>query len=151
MKLQEYIKQERFASTGHEAMLNIIVTASWVLSELNAVMAPHEITPAQYNVLRILRGSHPETLTCTEIGNRLLDRTPDVTRLLNRLENSDLVFRSRAEHDRRIVNVGISEQGLELLKRIDPAVQAQQEALMRSLLPDEHRQLSDLLEKVRKG
>ena len=85
MKLSELIKQERFKSPDQEALFNVLVTGSWILNELASTMAPYGITPAQYNVLRILRGNHPETLTCSALGQRLLDRMPDVTRLLNRL------------------------------------------------------------------
>jgi DNA-binding MarR family transcriptional regulator len=149
VKLRDHIKQEQFSSPGHEAMLNVIVTSSWFLGELAATMSPAGLTPAQYNVLRILRGSSPQMLTCSEVGVRLLDRTPDVTRLLDRLERQRLVKRARAEHDRRVVHVGITDDGLALLARIDPAVQARQEALTSSLDEDELRLLSQLLDRLR--
>lgn len=149
LKLREQIKQDQFSSAGHEAMLNVIVTASWVLNELNAVMAPFGITPAQYNVLRILRGSAPEKLTCSDVGSRLLERTPDVTRLLNRLEGSNLVTRVRCENDRRVVHVGISEEGVDLLNRMNPVVQARQEKMMDALTAEEQHALSHLLDRLR--
>ncbi len=149
MKLADLIHQDRFASSGQEAMLNIMVTGSWLTSELTAAMAPFGITPAQYNVLRILRGSHPEAMTCSSIGVRLLDRTPDVTRLLNRLERNDLIHRARAARDRRIVEVGITEKGLALLERMDDVVEGTVERLMRHLSPEEHEHLSRLLERLR--
>lgn len=149
MKLSEYIKQDSFASAGQEAMLNILVTASWIESEMAKVFEGYDVTPAQYNVLRILRGSHPEKLTCSEIGARLLDRTPDVTRLLNRLQKAGLVTRQRAEHDRRVVEVGITPRGLELLGEMQPEVDAAQERVMRHLDDAEHEQLGELLEQLR--
>jgi len=149
MKLSERIKQTRFASPAQEALLNILVTSSWLLNELSALMAPFDVTPTQYNVLRILRGSHPGKLTCTEIGRRMLDRTPDVTRLLNRLERAGLITRSRARHDKRVVEVGITEKGLELLARMQPVVDAAQERLMSRLSPEELRLLSELLDRLR--
>ncbi|WP_457652928.1 MarR family winged helix-turn-helix transcriptional regulator [Rhodocaloribacter sp.] len=149
MKLADLIQQDRFPSSGQEAMFNILVTSSWLMSELTAAMAPFGITPAQYNVLRILRGSHPEAMTCSHIGARLLDRTPDVTRLLNRLERNDLIHRARAKRDRRIVEVGITEKGLALLERMDDDVEGAVERLMRHLSPEEHEHLSDLLERLR--
>ncbi len=149
MKLSERIKQTRFASPAQEALLNILVTSSWLLNELSALMAPFGVTPTQYNVLRILRGSHPGKLTCTEIGRRMLDRTPDVTRLLNRLERAGLVTRSRASHDKRVVEVSITEKGLELLARMQPVVDAAQERLMSRLSPEELRLLSELLDRLR--
>ncbi len=149
MKLSERIKQTRFASPAQEALLNILVTSSWLLNELSALMTPFGITPTQYNVLRILRGSYPSKLTCTEIGRRMLDRTPDVTRLLNRLERAGLVTRSRASHDKRVVEVGITEKGLELLARMQPVVDAAQERLMSRLSPEELHLLSELLDRLR--
>ncbi len=149
MKLSELIKQDRFASPAQEAMLNVVVTSSWLLGELATAMAPYGVTPAQYNVLRILRGSHPQTLTCSAIGERLLDRTPDVTRLLNRLERSGLIARERAEHDRRVVEVVVTQKGLDLLARMEPELEVVQRRLTHRLAPDEHRLLSDLLERLR--
>ncbi len=131
-------------------MLNVMVTSSWILSKLSAEMAPFGVTPAQYNVLRILRGSHPTKMPCSEIGNRLLDRTPDVTRLLNRLEKVGLVSRERASYDRRVVQVGITDEGRELLKRLDPAVAACQDDVAAGLNDDELKLLSGLLDRMRR-
>ena len=150
MKLSELIKQESFASPAQKTLLNVMVSSSWVMSELSSMMATYDITPAQYNVLRILNGSHPEPLTCSAVGERLLDRTPDVTRLLNRLEGRALVERQRAAHDRRVVEVGITKEGRALLDRMASEVDAVQQRLTRHLSKDEQRQLSALLEKLRK-
>lgn len=149
MKLKDLIKQRRFVSPAQEAMVNVIVTGSWLVSELAAVMAPSGITPSQYNVLRILRGSHPEKMPCSAIGERLLDRTPDVTRLLNRLERAGFVTRERPAYDRRVVEVGITEAGLALLAAMQPDVEATQERLLSNLSAEEQQQLSALLERVR--
>jgi DNA-binding MarR family transcriptional regulator len=151
MKLAERIKQQQFASPEQESMLSVIVTSSWILNELTSAMAPHGITPSQYNVLRILRGSHPTKLTCSEIGQRLLERTPDVTRLLNRLERNHLISRRRARHDRRVVEVGITERGLSLLEQMQADVDGVQQRLTQHLSAAEHRQLSNMLERLRAG
>lgn len=149
MKLAELIQQRSFGAPSQEAILNVIVTNAWLVGELNAAMAPYGITPAQYNVLRILRGSHPETLTCSAIGARLLDRTPDVTRLLNRLERSGLIHRKRATHDRRVVEVGITAAGLQLLDKMQEDIVARQADLTRHLTKEDCRTLSALLERLR--
>lgn len=151
MKLSELIRQDHFASPAQEAMLNVIVTSSWVMNEMVAAMAPHGVTPAQYNVLRILHGSHPKKLTCTDIGERLLDRTPDVTRLLGRLERSGLIHRARAEHDRRVVEVGVTAKGIALLDRLRCDVERAQARCMEHLTEEEHEALSRLLERMRTG
>ncbi|PSQ90163.1 MAG: MarR family transcriptional regulator [Bacteroidetes bacterium QS_8_64_10] len=149
MKLSDHIKQDSFASPAQKALLNVLVTHSWLTSELSATMNEHGVTLAQYNVLRILRGSHPERLTCSEVGQRLLERTPDVTRLLNRLEREDLISRRRAEHDGRCVEVGITPRGLDLINGMEDDVRATQERLTQHLSPDEHEALSNLLETMR--
>ena len=131
-------------------MLNVLATASWISAEMSAAMTPFGITQAQYNVLRILRGQHPGCYTCSEVGSRLLDRTPDVTRLLVRLESRGLLTRKRAEHDRRVVEVSISPLGLQLLSDLDEPVAAAIEKTSRHLSDDDLRTLSELLEALRR-
>ena len=149
MTLADLIRQDHFASPAQEALLNVLATASWISGEISDALAPHGVTQAQYNVLRILRGGHPEHYTCSEIGERLLDRTPDVTRLLVRLEGRGLVRRQRAEHDRRVVEVEITPAGLDVLGRLDAPVGQAIERICRHLSADELGVLSGLLERVR--
>lgn len=132
-------------------MLNVLVTYPWMLGELAEAMSAFDLTPAQYNVLRILRGAHPERVPCSYIGERLLDRTPDVTRLLDRLQKAGLVDRRRGEHDRRVVEVVITEEGLDRLEQMSAPVGATLDRLTGGLTDDEHLQLSALLEKLRAG
>lgn len=147
--LTELIHQEKFASAAQEAMLNVLVTYPWIMSELTAVMSRGDLTPAQYNVLRILRGAHPERVACSYIGERLLDRTPDVTRLLDRLEKAGMINRRRGEQDRRVVEVGITDEGLSRLGELDEPVTEVVSEVMSGLSEEEQRQLSRLLEKLR--
>ena len=147
--LSDLIKQEHFESPAHEALLNVMVTYPWLMGELAAAMQDADLTPAQFNVLRILRGCHPERATCSYIGERLLDRTPDVTRLLNRLQRAGLIDRRRAAHDRRVVEVCITDEGLERLQQADTPVTETTRRLTAGLTADEHRTLSALLEKLR--
>jgi DNA-binding MarR family transcriptional regulator len=147
--LAELIKQDRFASPAQEAMLNVLVTYPWIMGELAAAMGAHDLTPAQYNVLRILRGAHPERVPCSYIGERLLDRTPDVTRLLDRLQRAGLIERQRAEHDRRVVEVAITDVGLERLRELQRPVEEAVHSVMGGLSEEEQRQLSALLERLR--
>ena len=149
MKLKDLIQQDRFESAGHEALLNVIVTGSWGDAEMSASFAQFGVTPSQYNVLRILAGAHPNRVTCSEIGSRLLDRTPDVTRLLNRLDKAKLITRARSRTDRRVVRVGINEAGLDLLQRLAPVVDELQKQLTRHLTDEELQSVSDLLERLR--
>ncbi|MDX1421211.1 MAG: MarR family transcriptional regulator [Rubricoccaceae bacterium] len=149
MHLAELIRQSRFASPAQEAVLNLIATESWVTGEIATELAEYDITPTQYNVLRILRGGHPEPYTCSMIAERLLDRTPDVTRLLCRMEREALVTRRRGAHDRRVVEVSITAKGLDLLERLDDPVRALMERITRHLSDDELQTLSGLLTQLR--
>lgn len=149
MTLGELIHQTRFESAANEALLNVLVTASWLHGEIATTLAPHGITNAQYNVLRILRGRHPDCATCSEIGERLLDRTPDVTRLLVRLEAAGWVRRRRAEHDRRVVEVEITDAGRALLASLDEPMAESTARLTRHLTDDDLARLSGLLETMR--
>jgi DNA-binding MarR family transcriptional regulator len=149
MHLAELIRQPHFASPAQEVVLNVIATESWIAGEVAAALAPYGITPTQYNVLRILRGGQPQPYTCSMIAERLLDRTPDVTRLLCRLEREALITRSRGAHDRRVVEVSITQKGLDILARLDAPMTALNARLTRHLSDDELRTLSDLLDKLR--
>lgn len=149
MRLAERLHQNRFVSPANEAILNVIVTASWLSGEIMQALDGVEVTMAQYNALRILRGSHPERLTCSTVGQRLLDRTPDVTRLLDRLEQAGLAERIRADHDRRVVLVGITPKGVDVLDRAQPAMEALEARLAEGLSGDDLATLSSLLERLR--
>ena len=116
-----------FGSLEEEAYLNLQRTANLLLQGLTRLLrekAPGRtgVTPSQYNVLRILRGSHPQALTCGEIGERLVTPGPDVTRLLDRLEDRGWVERERDTGDRRVVRSRITEAGLEVLGDLDAPV-----------------------------
>lgn len=149
MRLADRLHQSRFVSNAQEALLNVLTTSAWLQGELARLLAPHGVTPAQYNVLRILRGSHPDPLPCSIVGDRLLDRTPDVTRLLDRIQRAGLLERRRAAHDRRVVEVRITDAGMEKLAALDPVLSAFDQTLGARLSEDEARTLSDLLDKMR--
>ena len=126
--LRQKIRQTSpFRSPEEEAYLNLQRTANLLLQGLTRLLreqAPGRagVTPSQYNVLRILRGSHPDALTCGEIGERLVTPGPDVTRLLDRLEDRGWVERERDTGDRRVVRSRITEAGLAVLDGLDRPV-----------------------------
>ncbi|HEX8385773.1 MAG TPA: MarR family transcriptional regulator [Rubricoccaceae bacterium] len=149
MTLADLIQQTRFESAAQEAVLNVLATESWMSGRMAAAFASRGVTPAQYNVLRILRGHGPEPMTCSQIGSRLLDRTPDVTRLLARLQRAGLVTRTRATHDRRAVQVAITDAGLAVLDDLDAPARAEIDGMTQHLSDAELTTLSALLEKLR--
>ena len=109
------------------------------------------LTSPQYNVLRILRGSHPNKLTCGAIGERTIARGSDVTRLVDRLHERGLVKRSRSEVDRRVVEVSIAEKGLHLLHTLDPHAQRMPRALIGHIGKGKLRELAQLMAEVLDG
>jgi len=124
-KLQREIKQSKpFADREAEAFLNLQRTADSLMQQLAEGLKPSGLTPTQYNILRILKGAEPAGLACREIGDRLITRDPDLTRLLDRMEERALVSRCRGERDRRVVTVRIASKGLDALAGLDDPLQA---------------------------
>lgn len=118
--LLEEIKQTKpFANFEGEVLLNLQRTADVAQREVILTLKPYEITPSQYNVLRILRGAGADGLMCSEIGDRMVTRDSDITRLLERLEKRSLITRRRDAKDRRVINTCITEEGLKMLAELD--------------------------------
>lgn len=149
-RLQSELKQTRpFRSIHEEAALSVLKTADVLRRQLARQLEPHEITPQQYNVLRILRGAGEAGLPTLSIGERLIEETPGMTRLLDRLEFKGLVRRVRCEQDRRQVLCYITNGGQTLLAVLDPILEASQLEMAGSLTEAEAESLVVLLEKVR--
>lgn len=147
--LQEEIKQSiPFKSRRVEAFLNIIRTADLFSRRETEFLKPFNLTPSQYNVLRILRGAGPDGLPCSEISERMIARDPDVTRLLDRMEAKDLVRRSRDQRDRRVVTTTITEAGLALVNDI-AGNDVLEDQLLQDFSPEELDTFNALLEKAR--
>ena len=119
--LKKRISQENFVSPKQEAMLNLLVAADFLRNKLEEVFSQFGISRGQYNVLRILRGAHPDGRSRCEIIQRLLERAPDVTRLVDRLEVQGLAERDRSEADRRLSITRITPKGLELVAALEPS------------------------------
>ncbi|HWS70576.1 MAG TPA: MarR family transcriptional regulator, partial [Thermoanaerobaculia bacterium] len=123
-KLRREIKQKRpFRSVQEEVGLSLLRTADHIAVRPNEVLREAGLSSSQYNVLRILRGAGEEGLPCGEISERMVRRDPDLTRLLDRLEKSDLVVRERDTKDRRVVRASITKKGLALLDSLDAPVE----------------------------
>jgi len=132
-----------------EAVLLELVRTADILSRRPAeLLKAAELSPTQYNVLRILRGA-AEPLTCGEIGKRMITRDPDITRLLDRLKKRGLISRRREVRDRRTVLVQITPAGLALLARLDEPIQDLHRSQLGHLGEERLRQLSELLSACR--
>ncbi len=149
--LKHEIAQERpFASAEEEALLNLLRTADCLQRAFQRISREWGVTSTQYNVLRILRGSHPQGLTCSAIGDRMITAEPDITRLLARLKGQKLIRQHRDRHDRRVVWTQISEAGLDLLQQMDPLIQQEPKNLLGHLSERDLTELTRLLELARK-
>jgi len=146
--LRRRIQQDRFESPLQEAILNLLVAADSVRDLFDTTCAELGITASQYNVLRILRGIHPEGHSRCEIVRRMIERAPDVTRLIDRLEKQGFVARDRTERDRRLSISRITAAGLELLTRLEPHVHQVHKQIAERLSPDDQRELSRICEGV---
>jgi DNA-binding MarR family transcriptional regulator len=150
--LQQELRQRRpFRSPAQEATIAVLRTADVVRRRVTAAVEPAGVTLSQYNVLRILRGAHPEPLATYEIADRLIEQTPGITRLLDRLEAQGWVTRARCPDDRRLVHCRVTPAGLALLAQLDPAVDAADDAAVGALTAREIATLTHLLARVRAG
>jgi DNA-binding MarR family transcriptional regulator len=149
--LQEELRKKKpFDLPEQEAALNLARTHDYLVHESARLLEGHGISGPQYNVLRILRGHGGDGLPCTEIASQMVTRTPDITRLVDRLEAAALVLRQRKDKDRRVVRVQITPAGLDLLARLDQPVLYLHKELLGHLTRAELAELNRLLVKARR-
>ncbi|MDU8886215.1 MarR family transcriptional regulator [Yeosuana sp. MJ-SS3] len=135
----------KFPNNRIKALLNIIYTANWINSKQSMFFRPFGISPQQYNILRILKGAN-QPLKVQTIKERMLERSPNATRLMDKLCSKNLIERLNCETDRRIVHIQITNKGKQLLNKISKDFN---EDLIKNLTESDAKQLSDLLDKMR--
>lgn len=148
MGIHEAIKQRKFRNAHQKAMLNIILTGNWIDAQTRTLMSSADLTNQQFNVLRILRGSHPEPLSTLQIRDRMLDKMSDTSRIVDRLVKKELVRKKPCENDRRLIDITITPKGLSKLEHTDQFEESLDQ-VMAALTDEEARQLSTLLDKLR--
>ncbi len=150
-RLQAEIKQNKpFASLEHEAILGLLRTAAIVDHATDEALRPYGLTGTQFNVLRILKGADPDGLCGKEIGERMINRVPDVPRLLDRLEKAGLISRQRDREDRREVSARITAKGRQLVDEIGN-ISTPVEKWFHRLEPDQLKALIAALDVIREG
>lgn len=147
MSLEDEI-QSKFGNEHQKAAVNILFTGSWIHNGNTARLKKHDITPEQYNVLRILRGSHPSKLMLADITSRMIDKSSNATRLVEKLRQKGFVKRELCESNRRQVDISITEKGLALMKMIDGEEEGWVNTL-KNLSKSEASELNRLLDKMR--
>lgn len=148
MRIEEEIKQQTFKSIYQKAFINVVYTAGWIQVQEAAIFRKFNLTLPQFNILRILRGQHPNPATVNLLIERMLDKTSNASRIVDKLVLKGLVSRTPCEHDRRTVDVLITETGLELLTQIDKTEENIHTGV-KNLTSAEAEQLSKLLDKIR--
>ena len=150
MSIETDIKQKKFRNPYQRLLLNLIYTSNWLGHKQIEILRAHDLTPEQYNVLRILRGQHPNPIKVSDISGRMLDKNSNTSRLIDKLLLKDLVKRTSCPSDRRAVDVVITDTGLALLVIIDPKVEAWENNLD-GITYEEADIISALLDKLRKS
>ncbi len=148
MSLEQDIKQEQFSNEFHKMAINIMFTSSWLHSGNTTRLKPYDITPEQYNVLRILRGSHPQKMMLSEITSRMIDKSSNCTRLVEKLRIKGFVSRDICKDNRRQVDIGITSKGLQILTKIDLSANAWLRSL-KQVTVAEAKELNRVLDKLR--
>jgi MarR family 2-MHQ and catechol resistance regulon transcriptional repressor len=137
-----------FPNERIKALLNIKFTANYFDTIGNIQLKPFNISEQQYNILRILRGAK-EAITVRTVKDRMVQKSPNATRLMDKLCDKDLIERMRCENDRRVVYVKVTKKGLDLLIELEPKVKIHEESYSQKLSEEERLQLNELLEKFR--
>jgi DNA-binding MarR family transcriptional regulator len=146
-KIEEEIQQKKFKNPHQKAVINLIYTANWLQNKHQGFFKSFGITGQQFNILRVLKGQHPKSVSATEIKSRLLDQNSDVSRLLDRLAAKELIVKKTCLSDKRASDIFITQQGVDLLKTIEKSQKEIDQVL--AISSDEANRLSDLLDKCR--
>ena len=147
-KIEDAIQQKEFKDQFNKAVVNLIYTHSYLVTAQSVLFKPHDLSPEQYNVLRILKGQNGVPTTVSSIQDRMLNKMSNASRLVEKLKMKGLVERNECPADRRQVDILITEKGLELLKTIQKQVEESNVEYI-NLTNDEAIQLNDLLDKLR--
>jgi DNA-binding MarR family transcriptional regulator len=145
---EEILQNKPFSSREEELLVSLLRTTDVFEARFERVLRPFGISMTQYNVLRILRGAEPEGRTCGEIGERMIAREPDVTRLLERMERAGMIKRTRDSGDRRVVITRITTAGLKLLNELEPHMR-EIDGLLKPMGERKIMQMLSLLDEVR--
>ena len=148
MRLEEEIKQKTFKSGYNKAVVNILYTQSYIVTRQGKLFKPFGLSPEQYNVLRILRGHHPEPITVSSIQDRMLNKMSNASRLVEKLKQKGLADRKECPTDRRQVDITITAAGNKLLQQLDEEIKSFNHDVI-NLDEEEVNMLNSLLDKLR--
>ena len=150
MSLEQEIKQSKFRNERHKSIVNIVYTYNWIMDYTKSFLDSEDITPQQFNILRILRGSYPQPLSTLQIRERMLDKMSDTSRIVDRLILKGYASKKTCNKDKRLVDVSISDKGKKILEKLDERSD-EMEAVVSELSDADLKLLNKLLDKVRKS
>ena len=148
MKLEEEIHQQTFRNEWQKAMINLLFTHGWMTRRVKAHLKGSGVSMQQYNVLRILNGSHPTPLTTSTISKRMLDKASDASRIVDRMHHKGWVEKSVCKEDKRLVNVLLSPRGRELIAELEQ-LSGNLDQILGNLSNEEAKELNTLLDRLR--
>jgi DNA-binding MarR family transcriptional regulator len=148
MGIEKDISQSKFLNEYQKAGINLIYTYGWMMERSREIFASEDITPQQFNILRILRGSYPKPLSTLQIRERMLDKMSDTSRIVDRLVSKGLVKKGTCKEDRRLVDITITDKGKKILEKLDER-QEELDNILGNLTNKEAAVLSELLDKIR--
>jgi MarR family transcriptional regulator, 2-MHQ and catechol-resistance regulon repressor len=148
MEIGQAIRQTKFRSEHQKAMINVLFTYGWLMDKVKNHFKDHDVTPQQFNILRILRGSNPDPLTVLDLKERMLDKNCDASRIIERLVLKGLVKKKICTADKRRVDISIASKGLKLLETLD-GYNDRLDSLLATLSEEEATELNRLLDKLR--
>ena len=149
MKIEEAIKQKKFQNEYHKANVNLFYTQAWLQLQIVQKLKPYNISPQQFNILRILRGQHPKPASIRELTDRMLDKSSNASRLVDKLLAKSLVTKSTCKKDNRRMEVMITEQGLDLLEKSSNDIEGWINEVFGVLSEGEARQFNTILDKIK--
>jgi len=148
MKLEEAIKSSRFTNEKHKATINVVYSAYWLRNNFSSVLKKEDLTMEQFNVMRILKGMHPEQMCVKDIGSRMLEKSSNVPRIVDKLVVKKLAKRITSKADKRETLVSLTERGVSVLEKATALVDNATNEI-KGLTESDALQLNELLEKMR--
>ncbi len=148
MDLKNRIKQRKFSNPGQEAVLNIMAASSVLREKQNSILQDHGLSVQQYNILRILKGGPKEGFPRCEIYDRMVEKAPDITRLIDRMEKAQLVMRVRSESDRRQSIAQITQKGIKKLEELKPCITGHEQSIAKIFTEEDIKSIRMISSKI---
>lgn len=149
MRIEDEIKQSSFNSEYQKLNINLLFTASWISQMTTQILRPYKISWQQFNILRILRGQHPEPATVKLLTERMIDKMSNASRLVEKLRQKGYIERTESTLDRRRVDIIITDLGMQVLEEASNILERDMEDYLSNITEEEARKLNELLDAIR--